>query len=90
MLYLYTKHQKLQDNEKINIYFLRRMETRIAETEWLSNRCRRIKKMINPTSAIGDSQILSSQRRDVTKLTLMFRNSMLCNTSLSHKPRWQQ
>src|SRR6218665_2340962 len=32
---------------------------------------------------------LSSRRCDVTTATLVFINSMLRNTSLSHKPRWQ-
>jgi len=48
-----------------------------------------IANTIKPTS-VGKSQILSSWRRDVTTATLIFRNCMHRNTSLSHNPRWQQ
>jgi len=48
-----------------------------------------ISNTIKPTS-VGKSQILSSRLRDVTTATLIFRDSMLRNTSLSHNPWWQQ
>jgi len=62
--------------------------TEFSAAEDLAN-CRLRNYTIKPTS-VGKSQILSSRRCDVTTVTLIFRNSMLRNTSVSHKPLWQQ
>src|SRR6218665_2278112 len=72
-------------------------------SDYQAKLCRRISNTIKPTS-VGKSQILSSRRllanlkyyqaddmmSQCQRLSYKFRNSMLCNTLLTHNPRWQQ